>query len=116
MLTIRFDPSAKWLDDRIKVDPPYKHVGLFIGSDIQASVQSATHFAKVLRDVLSGARAPIECAQGNAWLIDADREWTTLTNTYTTPPLEVRLHTSWLLDAVERWRQHLIDQGYPLDQ
>ena len=116
MLTIRFDPAGKSLDDRIKIDAPYDRVAQFIASDIQASVHGATHYAKLLREVVTGSRAPIEFETGNAWTMDADPQWTTLSNSYGHRPTSVRLPTSWLVDAIERWRQHLIDQGYPLNQ
>jgi hypothetical protein len=116
MLTMRFNPKAEWGFQRLTIDPPYELVGRFITSDVQGSVHVATSYAKRLREVVSCAREPIECETGNVWTMDADPEWTTLTNTYGTAPLTVRLPTSWLLDAVERWRQHLIDLGYPLDQ
>jgi|GEM_PF-1206283 len=116
MLTIRFDPHGKSLDDRIKIDPPYEHVAQFIASDIQASVHGATRYATLLRDVVTGSRAPIEDETGNAWTITADPAWTTLTNSYGHRPLSVRLPTTWLIDAIERWCQHLIAQGYPRDQ
>ena len=116
MLKIHFNPTAKITHHRVVIDPPYEYVARFITDDIQGSVFGATSCARRLREVISGEREPIECETGNVWTMDADREWTPLTNPYAPRPLTVRLPTAWLLDAVERWRQHLIDRGYPLDR
>lgn len=116
MLKVHFNPEAKITHYRVAVDPPYEYVANFITDDVQGSVFVATSYARRLREVISGEREPIECETGNVWTMDANPEWTTLTNTYGTRPLTVRLPTTWLLDAVERWRQHLVDRGYPLDR
>jgi len=116
MLTMHFNPTAKITHHRVSIDPPYEYVGHYLTDDVQHSVFVATAHARRLREVIRGEREPIECETGNVWTMDADPEWTTLTNTYGIKTLTVRLPTPWLLDAVERWRQQLIDLGYPLDR
>ena len=116
MLTLHFNPTADHVEERLKVAPPYELVARFILSEAQCSVHGATEYARLFREVISGARAPIECEEGNSWAIDADPEWTTLSNSYGWSPMRVRVRTAWLVDALERWRQPLIDRGCPLDE
>ena len=116
MLSIRFDPNGRTLDERVIVSPPYELVGNFIVCDVQASPTAARDYVRMLRGVIDKTTPPIEQETGNMWTIDADPAWTTLTNEYGHPTLTVRVPTPWLVDAIERWHAFLIERGVDRDQ
>ena len=106
-LTIEFDPTQEWVNNEVKIAPPYSFLSDFFSAELGRRVDAVRDWMQCARDALEGK--DVYSGYGNGWAFRGNAQ---LIKFETLNGYEFTIPTPLLVEAFERYLMYLEARGF----